>query len=151
MREARRIAASTEVSQEYQQYTILVILTDGVITDFEETVEAIVEASKQPLSIVIVGVGDASFEEMEYLDGDTSKLTDMNGNKALRDIVQFVPFSQCASDERKLAEQTLAELPAQIVSFFESRNIVPNPPKETSRSKTDSMSAIIQETKYSPS
>ena len=147
VKEAKRIASNIEVSQSYQQYIILVILTDGVITDFEETVEEIVAASQLPLSIVIVGVGDASFEEMEYLDGDTSQLTDLNGNKAKRDIVQFVPFSQCASDGRKLAEQTLAELPAQIVSYFESQNIVPNPPEESARLKTNSLSNIYNESK----
>ena len=40
---------------------ILLILTDGVFNDMNESVEAIVEASNHPLSIIIVGTGDADF------------------------------------------------------------------------------------------
>lgn len=54
--------------------------------------QSIVAASDLPLSIIIVGVGEADFESMEELDGDSVKLTAPNGKKASRDIVQFVPF-----------------------------------------------------------
>ena len=37
---------------------------DGVISDMERTVDKIVEASRLPLSIVIVGVGGADFSNM---------------------------------------------------------------------------------------
>jgi hypothetical protein len=39
-------------------------LQDGVITDEQETKEAIVRASDLPLSILIVGVGNADFTQM---------------------------------------------------------------------------------------
>jgi vacuolar-type H+-ATPase subunit F/Vma7 len=48
-----------------QKYYILLIITDGVINDIEETIHQIVEASRTPLSIIIVGVGDNDFTEME--------------------------------------------------------------------------------------
>ena len=51
--------------QNGQQYFVLLILTDGAITDFEETKSAIVAASELPMSIIIVGVGDADFSAME--------------------------------------------------------------------------------------
>ena len=38
---------------------------DGVITDLQETKDALVHASDLPLSILIVGVGGADFKEME--------------------------------------------------------------------------------------
>jgi hypothetical protein len=47
--------------------TILLILTDGIITDLEQTKEAIVAASKLPLSIIIIGVGEADFSAMVAL------------------------------------------------------------------------------------
>ena len=53
-----------------QNYFILLILTDGVITDMEQTKRAVVEASALPMSIIIVGVGGADFELMEELDAD---------------------------------------------------------------------------------
>ena len=45
-------------------------------------------ASNLPLSIIIVGVGNADFEAMEELDGDTVRLTAPDGRVASRDIVQ---------------------------------------------------------------
>ena len=46
------------------------MLTDGVITDMEQTKQAIVEASTLPMSVIIVGVGGADFGMMEELDAD---------------------------------------------------------------------------------
>ena len=40
----------------------------------DKTIDEIVRASDQPLSIIIVGVGDADFEQMEQLDGDVTPL-----------------------------------------------------------------------------
>ena len=48
-------------------------------------------ASNLPLSIIIVGVGNADFEAMEELDGDTVRLTAPDGRVASRDIVQVSP------------------------------------------------------------
>merc|ERR1712142_1160359 len=41
--------------QDGKQYFVLLILTDGIITDLDETKSAIVEASTLPLSIIIIG------------------------------------------------------------------------------------------------
>jgi hypothetical protein len=54
-----------------QHYYVLLMITDGIINDMPMTKEAIVNASGLPLSIVIVGVGGADFDNMEELDGDT--------------------------------------------------------------------------------
>jgi vacuolar-type H+-ATPase subunit F/Vma7 len=37
------------------------ILTDGVINDIQKTIDEVVRGSDLPLSIVIVGVGNADF------------------------------------------------------------------------------------------
>lgn len=75
-----------------QEYFILLILTDGVITDMADTREAIVHASHLPMSVIIVGVGNADFTDMQILDGDDGILRSPKGEPVLRDIVQFVPF-----------------------------------------------------------
>ena len=46
-------------------------------------------ASKQPMSVIIIGVGNADFGEMNALDSDNVLLQSM-GQTATRDIVQFV-------------------------------------------------------------
>ena len=64
------------------------IITDGCITDFNETVEQIVKASDLPMSIIIVGVGNADFDLMEDLDGDIEPLYSKNLRRYRdRDIV----------------------------------------------------------------
>jgi hypothetical protein len=59
------------------------------LLDLDATREAIVKASKLPLSIIIVGVGEEDFSSMEFLDADKRALKH-NGVLAARDIVQFV-------------------------------------------------------------
>ena len=76
----------------FQNYFVLLILTDGVISDMNKTKEAIVYASRLPMSLIIVGVGRADFEAMNELDGDDGVLRSPRGEPVARDIVQFVPF-----------------------------------------------------------
>ena len=45
------------------------ILTDGIINDYNETVKDIIDCCDLPLSIIIVGLGDADFDLMVKLDG----------------------------------------------------------------------------------
>lgn len=82
------------LSNIFQQYFVLLIITDGEITDLDQTRQAIVNASKLPMSIIIVGVGEADFQAMEVLDGDNGVLKSLTGEPVARDIVQFVPFRQ---------------------------------------------------------
>lgn len=46
-------------------YYILMVVTDGVINDYEDTVDKIVTASTMPLSIIFVGVGEGGEEDDE--------------------------------------------------------------------------------------
>ena len=56
-----------------QQYFILLMLTDGAISDMNDTKLAVIEASRLPMSIIIVGVGNADFTAMNELDADESR------------------------------------------------------------------------------
>eukprot|EP00027_Filamoeba_sp_ATCC50430_P000378 CAMPEP_0168556542 /NCGR_PEP_ID=MMETSP0413-20121227/8939_1 /TAXON_ID=136452 /ORGANISM="Filamoeba nolandi, Strain NC-AS-23-1" /LENGTH=553 /DNA_ID=CAMNT_0008587497 /DNA_START=38 /DNA_END=1699 /DNA_ORIENTATION=+ len=122
------LIAAPHQSQQDQQYLILLIITDGEITDMDQTVEEIIKTSKLPLSIIIVGVGGADFTKMNILDADNQALS-YGGKTAERDIVQFVPFRDYQNVHySKLAADTLAEVPGQLVGWMKRRNIVPNPP-----------------------
>ena len=61
-----------------QLYHVLLILTDGCIHDMRETINKIVEMSTLPVSIIIVGIGDNDFGNMEVLDADEHDLVDEN-------------------------------------------------------------------------
>jgi len=66
-----------------KKYYILLLITDGIINDFQETVDQIVRASSLPLSIIIVGVGDDEFTEMDELDADEVPLFSQKYHKQM--------------------------------------------------------------------
>lgn len=111
-----------------QSYTILLILTDGAVSDIEQTKNAIRHASTAPLSIVIVGIGNADFSAMQFLDD-----FHLQDGGRTRDIVQFVEFNRYQSDRTALTRETLDEIPDQLVDYFYSHNIMPLPPTTGSR------------------
>jgi hypothetical protein len=104
-----------------QSYKILLILTDGAVTDVEQTKRAIDAAYDSPLSIVIVGIGEADFSAMQFLD-------DFQSSTGKRDIVQFVEFSKHKHDRSSLTRATLEEIPDQLVEFFTNIGMKPLPP-----------------------
>ncbi|XP_073861999.1 copine-8 isoform X6 [Macaca fascicularis] len=115
------------------QYFVLLIVTDGVISDMAQTKESIVNASKLPMSIIIVGVGPAEFDAMVELDGDDVRVSS-RGKYAERDIVQFVPFRDYIDRSgnhvlsmARLAKDVLAEIPEQFLSYMRARGIKPSP------------------------
>ncbi|GFH28074.1 copine-3 isoform X1, partial [Haematococcus lacustris] len=69
-------------------YLILLILTDGAIQDIEDTTDALVVASYLPMSVLIVGIGDADFQSMAFLDADDKVLRSTLGRPSERDVVQ---------------------------------------------------------------
>ena len=107
------------------KYHILMILTDGMINDINETIDELVESSFLPLSIIIIGVGKADFYSMIELDSDKNPLVNSKGVKAERDLVQFVPFLKYESNPENLAKEVLAEIPRQIIEYYKKSNIDP--------------------------
>uniref|UniRef100_A0A673LC61 Copine-5 n=1 Tax=Sinocyclocheilus rhinocerous TaxID=307959 RepID=A0A673LC61_9TELE len=127
------VARYSAAVQDGSQYFVLLIITDGVISDMSQTKEAIVNAAKLPMSIIIVGVGQAEFDAMVELDGDDIRISS-RGKLAERDIVQFVPFRDYMDrtgnhvlSMARLAKDVLAEIPDQLISYMKSRGIKPNP------------------------
>ena len=111
--------------KEENHYYILLILTDGNINDMNQTRDKIVEASYLPLSIIIVGIGNADFELMDILDGDKYPLTNSRGELRKRDIVQFVKFEDFKKNNAvdygtDLTEEVLKEIPTQVEEYYEN-------------------------------
>ncbi|XP_072565161.1 copine-8 isoform X1 [Paramormyrops kingsleyae] len=125
-----RYAASVK---DGSQYFVLLIITDGVISDMAQAKEAIVNAASLPMSLIIVGVGPAEFDAMVELDGDEVRVSS-RGRYAERDIVQFVPFRDYVDrtgnhvlSMARLAKDVLAEIPDQFLSYMKTRGIKPSP------------------------
>ncbi|KAM4119339.1 hypothetical protein ACJW30_03G051400 [Castanea mollissima] len=99
---------------------------DGVLTDLQETKDALVRTSDLPLSILIVGVGGADFTQMEVLDADDGRpLESSTGRVATRDIVQFVPMREVHSGQISVVQALLEELPGQFLTYMRGRDIKP--------------------------
>uniref|UniRef100_A0AAY4BER8 C2 domain-containing protein n=1 Tax=Denticeps clupeoides TaxID=299321 RepID=A0AAY4BER8_9TELE len=110
------VARYAAAVQDGSQYFILLIITDGVISDMAQTKEAIVNVSCP----------------MVELDGDDIRISS-RGKLAERDIVQFVPFRDYMDrtgnhvlSMARLAKDVLAEIPDQLISYMKSRGIKPN-------------------------
>lgn len=56
-----------QIQPDKNKYLILMIITDGVIHDMDETIRLIVKGADLPLSIIIVGVGNEDFSNMEVV------------------------------------------------------------------------------------
>ena len=128
---AARAMSSMEAAQRrgQQTYTILLIVTDGEVSDVAATAQCLDNVSNAPLSVIIVGVGDADFSGMRFLDDKNS-----TGGSSKRDIAQFVQFNQHSSNSVTLTSETLHEIPNQLVQFFQQKNIAPLPPLQRSDS-----------------
>ena len=101
-------------------YEILMILTDGLINDMQETTKLLVDCASLPLSVIIIGIGDADFSMMVTLDGDDIPLTDCDGRITERDLVQFVEYEKFKKKGNitELNEEVLKEIPRQIEEYY---------------------------------
>jgi hypothetical protein len=111
--------SQTQEKEERLSYTILLLLTAGNVKNVDETVAELRKASRAPLSVVIVGIGDADFTAMEFLDGDE------RGD----DITQFVRFNDY-KDKNSLTAAVLDEVPDQLVDCFFLKGIMPGEPEQ---------------------
>ncbi|XP_021854040.1 E3 ubiquitin-protein ligase RGLG5 isoform X1 [Spinacia oleracea] len=122
--------AMTIVEQSGGQYHVLLIIADGQVTrsvdtqqgnlspQEQKTIEAIVQASAYPLSIVLVGVGDGPWDMMREFDD--------NIPARAFDNFQFVNFTQIMSKnvdtskkQTEFALSALMEIPSQYKATLE--------------------------------
>uniref|UniRef100_A0A6B2LDS4 VWFA domain-containing protein n=1 Tax=Arcella intermedia TaxID=1963864 RepID=A0A6B2LDS4_9EUKA len=107
------IREAIKIVQQSQSYHILLIIADGQVDNVKETTNAIVEASKHPLSIVTIGVGDGPWDLMEEFD---DKLPQRQF-----DNFQFVPFhstmEKAENREITFSVAALQEIPDQYTAI----------------------------------
>ncbi|XP_059302358.1 protein BONZAI 3 [Lycium ferocissimum] len=114
---AAEIAAES-VKYNQSKYFVLLIITDGVITDMQKTKDALVRASDVPLSVLIVGVGSADFTQMEILDADNGhRLESSTGRVATREV---------HNGQISVVQALLGELPGQFLTYMRCRDIKPH-------------------------
>ena len=115
-----------ETERNAKKYYTYLLLTDGMNHDIDDTVEQVVISSKLPVSIVIIGVGNADFSSMRFLDADEQPLFCKKSQTfSKRDNVQFVEFNHFKDNLEDLTRETLRELPRQMVEYFMGRGMTP--------------------------
>ncbi|OIW00481.1 hypothetical protein TanjilG_05831 [Lupinus angustifolius] len=105
-------AAIDIVERSNGQYHVLVIIADGQVTrnsdmphgklsrQEQATINSIVAASHYPLSIILVGVGDGPWDEMQHFDD--------NITQRLFDNFQFVNFTKIMSENKEASKKEAA-------------------------------------------
>lgn len=111
---APAIEAAIQIVEESKAYHILLIVADGQVTNRAHTEAAIVRASKYPLSIIMVGVGDGPWDAMEEFDDS------LPARKF--DNFQFVNLSAVVSQAKSNADIAFAvaclmEVPEQFLAI----------------------------------
>lgn len=106
-------------------YFIVLIMTDGDVHDLELTIDEVIKCSNLPISIIIIGIGDENFTNMEKLDADKIPLESKRFGKMKRDIIQFVSVNKYKDNPPLIAKETLEEVPNQIADYMKIANINP--------------------------
>ena len=141
--------AMRQVYDSGMQFHLLLILADGQISSScrQDTMQAIVEASMFPISIVLIGVGDGPWETMHYFDDELpSRQWDnfqfvefnriMNGSASIRDQRREASFALNAlmelPDQYKTAQYLVgyaAKTRVQRIVASIPPTILKNPPR----------------------
>ncbi|KIH44680.1 Copine [Ancylostoma duodenale] len=99
--------AKAESKRRLGLYFVLLILTDGGLTNPRRTVDAIVDCSPHPMSIIAVGIGkDRDFSSVKALESPVLKHSD--GRPLVRQNFQFLTVDSLDSDE------AIALIPLQV-------------------------------------
>jgi Copine len=97
------------------RYTVLLVITDGIMDNFDETVERLNVYSAMPLSVIFVGVGRSDFAMMYQLCQSRSEPS--------RSIATFVEFRQHQQNASSLGEAALCNIPIQLCQYMQLQGL----------------------------
>mmetsp|Transcript_9087 Transcript_9087/g.10096 ORF Transcript_9087/g.10096 Transcript_9087/m.10096 type:complete len:269 (+) Transcript_9087:230-1036(+) len=107
------IREAIKIVQQDGGYHILVIIADGQVNNVQDTTQAIVEATKYPISIICIGVGDGPWDLMEKFDDELPKRR--------FDNFQFVDYHgtmlRAENREVTFSVNALQEIPDQFLEI----------------------------------
>ncbi len=107
--QAAAVQARKHQQAQVPVYSVLLIITDGISQDLQETKRKMEMYSSLPLSVLIVGVGRADFGSMHELASFSN--------------VTVCEFRQHQHDPRSLGKGVLKHLPGQILQYMRRNKI----------------------------
>lgn len=108
------IDAACAIVEQSRMYHILIIIADGQVTSTKHTEAAIVRASELPLSIILVGVGDGPWDQMDEFDDG---LPDRRFDNFQFVNLTKVALENKASPDVAFAIAALMEVPEQFIQI----------------------------------
>ncbi|KAJ6241531.1 copine-8 [Anaeramoeba flamelloides] len=114
-------ASNISKASRYFEYTVLILITDGELVDESTTKKNLLRASKLPISIVIVCVGDTGcFESMKFLPSEQYA----QESQFKRNLINLVSFKESykKGDFTKNAFNGFSE---QFLRYYKNAKKVP--------------------------
>ena len=99
------------------QYGVLLVLTDGIVSDADTTKALLHAISDLPLTVLMIGIGAADFTRM-------NEIVEYS-NSTSRNNVSFVSYREHQDDPRALSTAALRDIPNHIVDYFAGKGISP--------------------------
>lgn len=107
-------------------YTVVTIITDGLIVDLRDIVDSISEMSMYPVYIVFVGIGeeksDREFLLLKQIDDNLNQIKNDNKKDAIHDIVKFVHFkTENLVEKSSFSQKLFYDIPDEVVRFMNQK------------------------------
>ena len=72
-----------------KSFNVLMIITDGCISDYKEVIDSVIEGQNLPMCINIIGIGAQPPKQMKRLNGDFGSIKDSKGNRLERKVLNY--------------------------------------------------------------
>eukprot|EP00980_Cylindrotheca_fusiformis_P022407 scaffold9278_cov170-Cylindrotheca_fusiformis.AAC.8 len=115
--QAAAVRANNHKKSGALRYCVLLILTDGMPQEIEETKRKLGVYSSVPLSVIFVGLGRSGFGAMYELTSQQPGAQRKNST--------FVEFRSHQHDPTSLGRNALKDMPNQLVEYMVQNNINP--------------------------
>lgn len=112
---AARAKHNHDALQKKPKYTVLLVITDGIMDNFEETRQRLDVYSEMPLSVVFVGVGRSDFGLMYQLCQPAAASRRCN--------TTFVEFRRHQHNPSALGEAALRNIPWQLCDYMQAQGL----------------------------
>ena len=106
---------------EIRYYNVSFIITRGVIeqNDIKKTIDAIIESSYLPLTIIIIGVGKNDYSQMKKIFSLNKKYSSLGMEKMRNNVIFTSLIDDFSNSAEKLVSWCMVELSKQILDYYD--------------------------------